>query len=61
MSKWDITRYEERMSETRRELARLLTEQTEFFRKDLAIPQKSFVTMKHRVNASVNYLPNWKG
>ena len=33
MSKWDIPRYEERMSEIRRELARLLTEQTEFFRK----------------------------
>ena len=33
MSKWDIPRYEERMSEIRRELAQLLNEQTEFFKK----------------------------
>ena len=33
MNKWDIPRQEERMSEIRRQLARLLTEQTELFRK----------------------------
>ena len=33
MSKWDILGHEERMSEISRELGRLLTEQTEFFRK----------------------------
>lgn len=31
--KWDIPRHEERKSEISRELARLLNEQTEFFRK----------------------------
>ena len=33
MGKWDIPRHEERMSEIRQELAQLLNEQTEFFRK----------------------------
>ncbi len=33
MSKWDIPRHDERMSETSRELGRLLRDQTEFFRK----------------------------
>jgi hypothetical protein len=33
MSKWDIPRYEERISEIRRELVQLLNKQTEFFRK----------------------------
>jgi hypothetical protein len=32
MSKWDIPGHEERVSEISRELGRLLTEQTEFFR-----------------------------
>jgi hypothetical protein len=33
MSKWDIPRYEERMSGIRHELAQILNEQTEFVRK----------------------------
>ena len=33
MSKWDILRHEERVSEISRELGRHLTQQTEFFRK----------------------------
>lgn len=33
MSKWDLPGHEKRMSEISRELGRLLTEQTEFFRK----------------------------
>jgi hypothetical protein len=33
MSKWDIPGHEERVSEIKRELGRLFTEQTEFFRK----------------------------
>jgi len=33
MTRWDIPRHEERKSEISRELARLLNEQTEFFRK----------------------------
>jgi hypothetical protein len=60
MSKWSIPKYEERMSEISRELGWLLTEQTEFLERDLAILQKSFVTMKLRVNASVNCLLSWK-
>jgi hypothetical protein len=33
MTRWDIPRHEERKSEISRELAQLLNEQTEFFRK----------------------------
>ena len=32
-SKWNIAGYEERLADISRELGRLLTEQTEFFRK----------------------------
>ena len=33
MTRWDIPRHEERKSEISRELAQLLNQQTEFFRK----------------------------
>ena len=37
MSKWDIPRHDERISEISRELTRHLTEQTEFLRKDARV------------------------
>ena len=63
VTKWDIPRHEERVAEIRRELGRLLTQQTEFFRKRAHTTEerREYEESRQRVRELFNELERLRG